>query len=176
MFLWRLSVNNLKAMLQKPVSFFQRLFFSFEADPRAHHNGQNKNSELKHVLLEYYSAFAITIFQGIVFFTQESMNDMMLIKPAYQEAQERYAMALAMLKHKSAHYNNKEVQSRIERIIKDASVVITASSHIATVSNKTAVSQYDFIIEVMSVQKQCLDLISDLDEQQHVVEFPSPQG
>mgnify|MGYP007085773312 CR=1 FL=1 len=152
----------MKKMFQKPVDFLQRLFapLRVSADPPAiTENGAC--TDLKTLVLEYYSTFAITIFQGVVYFTQQSTDELMLLKPAYKEAQEQYNLLMNALRQKAGEIDDAQIRDRVERIIREGSAAIVASSE---AGQKNSGAFYDFMIDIMSVQKQCLDLVSDLEE------------
>jgi len=153
------TLQNIKNAVQ------QILTRRVSPEEKARRDQRSLLKELKKLLLEYYSAFALTICQGVVFFTQRTMDEILLIKPAYNEAQARYNAVLAEL-NDLKRFLNKEMRSRIDRIIKDGSAILITSTESTKqkVENAPKQNQYDFLIDIMAVQKQCLDLVSDIED------------
>ncbi len=156
----------LKTVAKSVRRFIQRiLLHRFSEEEKNRQKEKQKLELLKKLLLEYYSSFALTIFQGVVFFTQETLEDIMLMKPAYNEAQERYNTVISRLNELKRSLN-KEIRSRIDRIVKEGAAIIVESSESIREENgrKPQKTQYDFIIGIMAVQKQCLDLVGEIED------------
>jgi len=141
------------------------LWYHWSEKEKARKKREQQLELLKKLLLEYYSSFALTIFQGVVFFTQRTMDEMVLIKPAYHEAQERYKTVIEQLNQLKRSLS-KDIRLRVDRMLNAGKAIIVQSSEASQGQNGHPQSrnQYDFIIDIMAVQKQCMDLVSDLED------------